>query len=131
MNRSECKRGAASTTAATAATATATTTATAAATAAASTVGELARIAAAALVLQEEVADAGLAVSRAALGLLWPAATAAEAEDEVERRLLRDAVLTERAAVLELLAGDDEALLIRRDALLVLDRSLHVLDRVA
>ena len=34
-------------------------------------------------------------------------------------------------AVLELLAGEDEPLLARRDALLVLDLGLHVLDRVA
>merc|ERR1719469_1519088 len=33
-------------------------------------------------------------------------------------------------AVLELLAGEDEALLIGRDALLILDLSLHVIDGV-
>merc|ERR1712230_151881 len=55
---------------------------------------------------------------------------AAEAEDEVERRLLLDVVVRKRAAVLELLAREDEALLIRRDALLVLDLLLHVVDRV-
>merc|ERR1719434_613297 len=46
---------------------------------------------------------------------------AAEAEHEVERRLLLDVVVRESAAVLELLAREDEALLIRGDALLVLD----------
>ena len=49
----------------------------------------------------------------------------------MERRLLLDVVVRERAAVLELLAREDEALLVRRDALLVLDLLLHVLDRVA
>ena len=56
--------------------------------------------------------------------------TATQAEHEVERRLLLD-VVVRGAAVLPLLAREDEALLIRRDALLVLDLLLHVLDRVA
>ena len=55
---------------------------------------------------------------------------AAEAQDEVERRLLLDVVVREGAAVLKLLAREDEALLVGRDALLVLDLLLHVLDRV-
>ena len=41
---------------------------------------------------------------------------AAEAEHQVQRRLLLDVVVGERAAVLELLAGEDEALLVRGDA---------------
>ena len=49
----------------------------------------------------------------------------------MERRLLLDVVVRERAAVLELLAREDEALLVGRDALLVLDLLLHVVDRVA
>ena len=67
------------------------------------------------------------------LGELWRAArsvAAAEAEDEVQRRLLLDVVVGEGAAVLELLAREDEALLVRRDALLVLDLLLHVVDGV-
>ena len=48
----------------------------------------------------------------------------------MERRLLLDVVVAQRAAVLELFAREDEALLIRRDALLVLDLLLHVVDRV-
>jgi hypothetical protein len=39
----------------------------------------------------------------------------------VQRRLLLNVVVGERAVVLELLARKDEALLVRRDALLVLD----------
>ena len=39
---------------------------------------------------------------------------AAQAQHEVQRRLLLDVVVRERAAVLELLAGEDEALLVRR-----------------
>jgi hypothetical protein len=49
----------------------------------------------------------------------------------VQRRLLLDVVVGERAAVLQLLAREDQALLVGRDALLVLDFLLHVLDGVA
>merc|ERR1719164_151932 len=55
---------------------------------------------------------------------------AAQAEHEVERRLLLDVVIRKRAAVLELLPREDEALLVRGDALLVLDLLLHVVNRV-
>ena len=48
----------------------------------------------------------------------------------MERRLLLDVVVAERAAVLELLARENQALLVGRDALLVLDLLLHVVDRV-
>jgi len=48
----------------------------------------------------------------------------------MEGRLLLDVVVAQRPAVLELLAREDEALLIRGDALLVLNLLLHVLDRV-
>ena len=54
----------------------------------------------------------------------------AQAEHKVERRLLLNVVVREGAAVLKLLAGEDEALLVGRDALLVLDLGLHVVDRV-
>ena len=46
---------------------------------------------------------------------------ATEAEHEVEGRLLLDVVVREGAAILELLAREDQALLVRRNALLVLD----------
>ena len=48
----------------------------------------------------------------------------------MERGLLLDVVVGEGAAVLKLLAGEDEALLVGRDALLVLDLGLHVINRV-
>jgi hypothetical protein len=48
----------------------------------------------------------------------------------VQRRLLLDVVVRERPAVLELLASKDQPLLVWRDALLVLDLGLDVLDRV-
>ena len=48
----------------------------------------------------------------------------------MQRRLLLDVVVGERAAVLELFAGENEALLVRRDALLVLDFAFYIVDRV-
>ena len=56
--------------------------------------------------------------------------TTTKAEHEVQRRFLLDVVVRQCAAVLQLLAGKDQALLIRGDALLVLDLLLHVLDGV-
>jgi len=45
-------------------------------------------------------------------------------------RLLLDIVIGEGATVLELLASEDQALLIRRDTLLVLNLALDVVDGV-
>ncbi len=56
--------------------------------------------------------------------------TASESEDEVESGLLLDVVVGEGAAVVELLTREDQSLLIRGDALLVLDLGLHGLNRV-
>ncbi|OBQ34350.1 MAG: hypothetical protein AN484_26720, partial [Aphanizomenon flos-aquae WA102] len=55
---------------------------------------------------------------------------AAQAQHQVQRGLLLDVVVRQRAAVFQLLAGEDQALLVRRDALLVLDLGLHRLDVV-
>ena len=44
---------------------------------------------------------------------------------------LLDVVVAEGAAILELLAGEDETLLVWGDALLVLDLALHIVDGVA
>ncbi len=62
--------------------------------------------------------------------LLALLSAAAQAQHEVKCRLLLDVVVRQRPSVLELLAREDETLLIRRDALLVLDLSLHILDGV-
>jgi len=53
-----------------------------------------------------------------------------QAEHQVQRRLLLDVVVGQGAPILQLLAGEDEPLLVRRDALLVLDLGLHVVDGV-
>ncbi len=48
----------------------------------------------------------------------------------MESRLLLDVVVRESASILELLSGEDETLLIRGNALLVLDLRLDVVDGV-
>jgi len=48
----------------------------------------------------------------------------------VERRLLLDVVVAKSSPVLELLASEDQPLLVRGNALFILDFSLHVFDRV-
>jgi hypothetical protein len=48
----------------------------------------------------------------------------------MESRLLLDVVVGERTAILQLLAGKDQALLIRRNSLLVLNLGLDIVDRV-
>jgi hypothetical protein len=63
------------------------------------------------IVLLGELTEAGFD----SLGVAAPAA-AAETEHQVKRRLLLDVVVGQGAAVLELLARKDEALLARRDA---------------
>jgi hypothetical protein len=48
----------------------------------------------------------------------------------VQRRFLLDVVVGERAAILELLAGEDQALLVWWNAFLVLDLGFDVVDCV-
>ena len=66
------------------------------------------------------------------VGLLLPLLShaAAEAEDEVEGALLLDVVVGEGPAILELFSGEDQALLVRGNALLVLDLGFHIVDGV-
>jgi len=54
-----------------------------------------------------------------------------EAQDQVQGRLLLDVVVGESTAILKLLASKDQALLVGRDALLVLDLGLDIVDGVA
>ena len=49
---------------------------------------------------------------------------------KVEGGLLLDVVVGQRSAVLELLASEDQALLVRRNALLVLDLLLDIVDSI-
>merc|ERR1719478_878816 len=57
-------------------------------------------------------------------------ASTTEAEHKVECRLLLDVVVLKGATILELLASEDETLLVRGDALLVLDLGLDGLNGV-
>ena len=50
-----------------------------------------------------------------------------QAQDKVQRALFLNVVVRQRAAVLQLLSGKDEALLVGRDALLVLDAALDLI----
>merc|ERR1712156_837554 len=56
--------------------------------------------------------------------------TTTEAEHQVKGGLLLNVVIRESTAVFELLTSEDETLLIGRNALLVLDLSLHIVDGV-
>ncbi len=54
----------------------------------------------------------------------------AKTQNQVKGRLLLDVVVGERASVLQLLPSEDETLLIRGNAFLVLDLGLDVLDGI-
>jgi hypothetical protein len=56
--------------------------------------------------------------------------TTTETEDKVKSRLLLDVVVGKGTAILELLSGEDQALLVWGNALLVLDLGLDVVDGV-
>merc|ERR1712244_201304 len=53
-----------------------------------------------------------------------------ESENQMKSRLLLDVVVGESSSVLQLLAGEDQSLLIWRNSLLVLDLSLDVLNAI-
>ena len=48
----------------------------------------------------------------------------------MQRRLLLNIVVRQRTPVLQLLPSENQALLVRRDPLLVLDLRLHVVNRI-
>jgi hypothetical protein len=56
--------------------------------------------------------------------------TTTKAEDEMEGGLLLDVVIRESAAILKLLASENQSLLVRGDALLVLNLGLDIVDSV-
>ena len=73
-------------------------------------------------------------VSRRYIHLWQPALTdlhaTTQTEDEMEGGFLLDVVVGQSAAVLELLASKDQALLVGRNALFVLDLGLDIVDGV-
>ena len=56
--------------------------------------------------------------------------TTTEAEHQVKGGFLLDVVVGERTAVFQLLSSENQALLIRRDPLFILDLGFHVVDRI-
>ena len=54
----------------------------------------------------------------------------AETKDKVKSRLFLDVVVGKGSSILELLAGEDKALLIRWDALLILNLRFDIVDGV-
>ena len=60
----------------------------------------------------------------------WKGRRLTEAQHKVERTLFLDIVVREGATVLQLFASEDETLLVRGNAFLVLDLLFYVLDRV-
>ena len=56
--------------------------------------------------------------------------TTSKTEHQVESGLLLDVIIRESAAVLELLASENQALLIRGNSLLVLDLGLDIVDGI-
>ena len=61
----------------------------------------------------------------------WVVDAASQSQDQMQSGFLLNVVITERAAVLELFAGKNQALLIGRNALLVLNFSFHIVNGVA
>ena len=51
-------------------------------------------------------------------------------KDQIYSRFLLDIIIRNDASILELLSSKDQTLLVRSNALLVLDLCLHVFDRV-
>ena len=54
----------------------------------------------------------------------------AETENRVKGGLLLNVIIIQSSSIFQLLASEDESLLIRRDSLLILDLGLHVVDGV-
>ena len=54
-----------------------------------------------------------------------------KAKDEMKGGLFLNVVVRQSATVFQLLSGEDQTLLVRRDALLVLDLRLDVVDGIA
>merc|ERR1712240_849926 len=60
--------------------------------------------------------------------LLALLATSSQAEDEIEGRLLLDVVVGQSTTILQLLASENQTLLVGRDALFVLDFGFDIFD---
>lgn len=57
-------------------------------------------------------------------------ASPSQTKDQVKGGFLLDVVITQSAAIFQLLSGEDKTLLIRRDSFLILDLGLNIIDSV-
>ena len=62
--------------------------------------------------------------------LLSLLSTTTQTEDQVQCGLLLNVIITKGAAILQLLTGENQTLLIRGDSLLVLDLGLDIIDAI-
>merc|ERR550525_485627 len=62
--------------------------------------------------------------------VLWSLLSSPQSQHQVQRRLFLDVVVRQSPPILQLLAGKDQPLLLRRDSLLVLDLGLDILDGI-
>ena len=62
--------------------------------------------------------------------LLTLLTTTSQSEDQVKGRLLLDIIIRQGTSIFQLLASENESLLVRGDSLLILNLSLHILDGV-
>jgi hypothetical protein len=78
-----------------------------------------------------DTADGLLAVVLGSKSLQrWLNDTTTETEDQVESGLLLNVVVGKGSAIFKLLTSEDQSLLVRRNALLVLDLGLNVVDSI-
>jgi len=63
--------------------------------------------------------------------LLALLATTSQSEDQVKGRFLLDIVIRQGASIFQLLASEDQSLLVRGNSLLILNLGLHILDGIA
>merc|ERR550525_492333 len=62
--------------------------------------------------------------------VLWSLLSSPQSQHQVQRRLFLDIVVRQSPPVLQLLAGKDQPLLLRRDPFLILNLGLDILDSV-
>merc|ERR1719360_271604 len=63
--------------------------------------------------------------------LLTLLATTSQPEDQVKGGLLLDIIIRQGASIFQLLASEDQSLLVRGNSLLILNLGLHILDGIA
>merc|ERR550525_1675725 len=62
--------------------------------------------------------------------VLWSLLSSPQSQHQMQRRLFLDIVVRQSPPILQLLAGKDQPLLLRRDSLLILNLGLHILNGI-